>query len=116
MHLLADEGVDSAIVRVLRTQGHDVQFIAEFAAGSDDVDILAWSAEQKRVLITHDKDFGELVFKLRLGHVGVILLRLHGFPPESKANIVLEVFLKHEDELVGAFTVITPGLVKIRTG
>ncbi len=116
MQLLADEGVESAIVKILRTQGHDVQYIAEFAAGSDDIDILALSAEGNRVLITLDKDFGELVFKLKLNHVGVVLLRLHGFHPEAKANIVSEVFLKHQEELVGAFTVISPGFVKIRKG
>ena len=66
------------------------------------------------VLITEDKDFGELVYRQRLVHLGVVLVRLHGLPSTSKARIVSQAVLQHGSELPNAFTVISPGMVRIR--
>ncbi len=61
-----------------------------------------------------DKDFGELVFRQRLLASGVILIRLAGLSPESKAEIVAEVIGLRAAELINAFTVVAPGSVRIR--
>jgi predicted nuclease of predicted toxin-antitoxin system len=73
---LADECVDAALVRWLRLEGHDVAYMAEIAAGSTDPEVLALAARDQRLLLTEDKDFGDLVF--RTGHAvpGVVLMRL----------------------------------------
>jgi predicted nuclease of predicted toxin-antitoxin system len=65
-------------------------------------------------LITQDKDFGELVFRLKNAHFGVILIRLTGYNSNVKADIVVKVLLEHKNELYNAFTVIQPTLVRIR--
>jgi predicted nuclease of predicted toxin-antitoxin system len=71
MRFLADEGVDAAIVSALRSDGHDIQWMAEELEGSTDDVVLDAAARDARILITEDKDFGELVFRQRLHHRGV---------------------------------------------
>jgi predicted nuclease of predicted toxin-antitoxin system len=70
---------------------------------SDDV-VLDLANQHSALLITADKDFGELVFRLRRLRGGVILLRLAGLSPERKAEIVILIINQHLEELVGAFT------------
>lgn len=66
------------------------------------------------LLITADRDFGELVFRLGRIHAGVVLIRLAGLSLEAKASTVSRVFANRGDELLYAFSVISPGSVRIR--
>jgi len=61
--LVADEGIDRQIVRRLREEGHEVLYVAELQAGITDDEILRLAAEDASLLITADKDFGDLVFR-----------------------------------------------------
>ena len=65
MNFIADEGVDFLIVKKLREDGHDVFYIAEEKRGISDATILNIANQEDRLLITRDKDFGELVYRLR---------------------------------------------------
>ena len=76
MRFVADENVDRRIVELLRRERHEVRYVAEEGGGLDDQDVLRLAEELGALLITFDKDFGELVFNQRLGSRGVILLRL----------------------------------------
>ncbi len=76
MNLIADEGADKPIVDALRNAGPDVLYILETNKGAEDDMILMMANTQKRVLITQDKDFGELVYRLKQSHFGVVLIRL----------------------------------------
>lgn len=114
MRLLADEGVDKPIVDALRNEGFDVVYILETNRGVDDAFILRLADEDKRVLLTQDKDFGELVFRMQQAHYGVVLIRLEGHPPLIKAQIVSKIFVDYTDQLKEAFTVIQPNLIRIR--
>ena len=73
---------------------------------ADDEFILAMANADERILLTQDKDFGELIFRLKNTHHGVILIRLEGYKPHLKAEIVLNTIIKHSDELIKSFTVI----------
>ena len=114
MNLLADEGVDRQIVERLRQEGHHVLYVAEMEPGIDDDVILAQANTENTLLITLDKDFGELVFRQGLVHAGVILIRLAGLSPDTKASIATRVIEERETELLNAFSVISAGLVRIR--
>ena len=96
MKLVADEGVDKPIVDALRTAGFDVLYILETNQGADDEFILNLANEQQRILLTQDKDFGELVFRLKNVHYGVVLIRLNGYIPLDKATIIVNVFQLHQ--------------------
>ena len=114
MNLLADESVDRPIVERLRRDGHEVVYIAELAPGIIDDEVLETANSRNAVLVTTDKDFGELVFRRDAIHSGVILVRLAGLANETKAEIVAEVCRLPQTELIGSFTVVSPGQVRIR--
>ena len=111
---LADEGVDAGIVARLRSNGHDVVYVAELSPGVTDDVVLELANVEGRLLVTADKDFGELVFRLYRVAFGVLLVRLCGLSTESKAEAVARVVGEHGDEMAGAFAVLSPGLVRIR--
>jgi predicted nuclease of predicted toxin-antitoxin system len=113
--LVADENLDAPIVAALRQEGHGVVYVRELDPGIEDADVLALANARGAPLLTSDKDFGELVFRQGLVHAGVILLRLAGLPTRRKVEILLSVLRSHGDEMFGAFTLIAPGQVRIRT-
>ncbi|NES74002.1 MAG: hypothetical protein F6K24_56870 [Okeania sp. SIO2D1] len=114
MNFVADENIDEPIVLRLRQDGHVVWFIAEMEPGISDETVLYIANEQNAPLITGDKDFGELVFRLKSVTSGVILIRLPEFSAQQKAEIVSQVIEQHADELLEAFTVISQNSVRIR--
>lgn len=114
MNILADENIARSVVNRLRADGHHVELMAELAMGGPDTDVLDIANQQNAVILTEDKDFGELVVRDRMQAVGVILIRLDGFLPTEQAEIIANVVQAHELELPGAFTVIKPRVVRIR--
>ncbi len=114
MILLADESVDQPIVDRLRQDGHDTVYIAELSPSISDEQVLNAANSRNALLLTEDKDFGELVYRLGRVHAGVVLIRLAGLPPATKAETVARVLQDRATELLGAFSVISPGAVRIR--
>lgn len=114
MKLVADESVDKPIVDALRTAKFHVTYFAEEAPGADDPAILAVANEAETLLLTCDKDFGELVYRQGLTTAGVLLIRLAGLAPETKARLVTDTLQARLSEMLDAFSVITPGLLRIR--
>ncbi len=114
MIFLADENLDKPIVDSLRADGHTVLYVAEMAPSISDDAVLSLSNRSGAILLTSDKDFGELVFRLKRVDSGVILVRLAGLAPNIKARIVTAAVRQHGQELADAFSVISPGAVRIR--
>jgi predicted nuclease of predicted toxin-antitoxin system len=114
MNILVDESVDQQVVVRLRDDGHDVLSVAEMDPGIDDDTVLQTANEHDAVLLTADKDFGELVFRLGRLSRGVVLLRLSGMSPDKKVAAVSTAIAEHEADLRDAFSVISPGTVRIR--
>jgi predicted nuclease of predicted toxin-antitoxin system len=114
MNLLADESVDLPIVERLRKDGYSVLYVAEMCPGVTDDVVLQHARDNAALLITLDKDFGELVFRRKLISSGVLLIRLAGFPKEEKAGFVSMALQKHGNELRYSFSVLTPKTIRIR--
>ena len=115
MNLLADEGIDGSIVERLRQDGHEVLYMAEIDAGVPDEEVLRRANEKMALLVTADKDFGEMVFHQNLLSVGgVVLIRLAGLSPERKAELVSKIFQHRGAEFPRAFSVISVGRVRVR--
>jgi predicted nuclease of predicted toxin-antitoxin system len=113
MRFLADESCDFAAVRALRTSGHDVVAVAEIARGAEDSVVIEIARSQQRVLLTEDKDFGQLVFAAARQTAGVILIR---WPVTARGNLgaaLVELVAAHGNTLAGAFVVVEPGRVRI---
>jgi predicted nuclease of predicted toxin-antitoxin system len=115
MNFLADEGVDRPIVERLRQVGYHVLYVAEMAPSISDDEVLDLANRHNALLITADKDFGELVFRLGRINQGVVLLRLAGLMPARKAVLVVDALQVHAPELLNAFSVISPGMIRIRS-
>lgn len=115
MKILADESVDKDIVIRLRNDGHAVEYVAEMSPGIMDEEVLLLASDDSTLLVTADKDFGELIFRQGYVKRGIVLYRLAGISSGEKANIVSKVIAEHGNELLQAFSVITEKAVRIRT-
>ena len=111
---LADENVSRLVVERLRAAGFDVSSVRETRPGASDKDILDAAGSDDRVLITEDRDFGELVVRQRLKVRGVILLELDRVTNAAEAELVAEVVRIHESKLTGNLLVVEPARVRVR--
>lgn len=114
MRLFADEGVDRQIVDALRSAGFDVTYAAETDPAETDESLLRKAAAESRLLVTSDKDLGELVYRLGRASAGVLLLRVAGLAAGTKARLVGRVVSSRSSALSGAFSVLSPGQLRIR--
>lgn len=114
MNLTADESVEKAIVDRLRADGHTVTYIGESSPSISDQSLLDIANNLNTALITSDKDFGELVYRMGRLHSGILLIRLEGLDLLAKAEEVSTSVRNHSNELPNAFAVLSPGMVRIR--
>lgn len=114
MKFLADENVDKPIVERLRKDGHIVLYVLEMKPSISDDEVIQRANQEAALLLTADKDFGELVFRQGRIVCGVVLIRLAGLSPQRKAKVIAAAVQEHADELARNFAVITPGAVRIR--
>ncbi len=114
MNFFADESVDQPIISRLRADGHLIEAVSEMDPGIQDDEVLERATTQGSLLLTADKDFGELIYRQRLASMGIVLIRLSGLPAQVKANIVSKAIQYHADELWNAFSVIEHSQVRIR--
>lgn len=114
MRFLADESCDFSVVRALRSADHDVIAIAEVSPREEDDAVMKRAVDGSRILITEDKDFGQLVYANMQRTGGVIFIR---FPARARRNLpdtVVDVVRQRGQRLIGSFTVLQPG--RVRTG
>jgi predicted nuclease of predicted toxin-antitoxin system len=114
MRFLADENVSRLVVERLRAAGFDVSSVRETTPGAPDKDILDAADSDDRVLITEDRDFGELVVRQRLKVRGIILLELDRLPSAAEAELVAEIVRIHASKLTGNLLVVEPARVRVR--
>lgn len=114
MNILADESVEKGVVQRLRRDGHDVNYVAELSPGIMDEEVLALAREDITLLLTADKDFGELIFRQRYVKRGIVLYRLAGLSSPEKAEIISLAIAERGDELLNSFSVITEKAVRVR--
>ena len=114
MNLFADENVARGIVRWLRASGHDVLYAAEARPGAPDADWLTEAEQEKRIVLTSDKDFGELVFRDGLSSHGIVLLRLNDVTAAEAISRLQSVWAVVEVNPAGRFIVITEHKTRVR--
>lgn len=112
LRLLANENFPRAAVDALRERGHDVGWVRTDAPGSSDREVLRRAVAEIRVLITFDKDFGELAFREGLSAVsGVVLFRIAPQSPSHVAQRAVAV-LESRDDWAGHFSVVEADRVR----
>lgn len=114
MTFVAGENFPRPALEVLRNAGWEVLSVAEERPGISDEEVAALCAEGQRILLTFDKDFGELVFRRGLSAgSGVVLFRLIPESPEEAADVALAL-VKTQQDLNGTFCVITRDRIRVR--
>ncbi|OPX34635.1 hypothetical protein B1H10_03160 [candidate division KSB1 bacterium 4484_188] len=113
MRFLVDECTGPTVANWLRDQHHEVFSVYDEARGSDDESILIKAYSENFVLTTNDKDFGELVFRLKKQHRGIILLRLEDERSANKIAVLQRVLKLHSDKLPNNFLIATEKTVRI---
>ena len=108
MELIADESVDFGIIALLRKKGIVVISITEDFPRADDTKVLEIANNKELLLLTEDKDFGELAYRLKLNHKGILLIRLSALERKNRIDLVAESIEKYFKELKNNFSVIIP--------
>jgi predicted nuclease of predicted toxin-antitoxin system len=112
--ILADENVDEPIVAWLRSSGHDVITMRDVAPGASDEDVVRLAEREHAIIVTSDRDFGELVFRRGLRPKGVVYLRLRPCSPEELLASFQRAWRNIEGRVENAFVVVTAGPIRIR--
>lgn len=113
MILLADESCDFRIIRALRAAGHDVAAVAEISPRMEDLEVINMAFVQKRIVLTEDKDFGQLVYAHGQKTLGVIFLRFPSIAWEQIAKDLISILNLQGEKLVGCFVTVQPGRIRI---
>jgi len=114
MRFLLDENADHPLAAFIALLGHNVTTIVDdYTRSTEDPDVLAIANQENRVVITNDKDFGELVFRRGLPHKGIILFRLGNEALDLKKQWLQRVLADYADQL-NQFIVITDRGIRIR--
>lgn len=113
MRFLVDECTGSRVADWLRKKGHEVFSIYDEARGMVDEKIIDKAYSEKYILVTNDKDFGELVRRQKKKHRGVILLRLKNERTENKIRILQQLLEKYSEKIANKFIIVTEKVVRI---
>lgn len=114
MIFFADEGLDVPLVVALRAQGLNVVHALETMRGADDANVLAAAVASNAVLLTKDKDFGEMVVRNAANSNGVVLIRIDDLKDARNLSLVVGLLLHHLEQLPGHFTVIQEDKIRLR--
>lgn len=114
MRFLADESCDFLIVKTLRGASHDVLAISEINPRAEDSEVIRMAIREERILLTEDKDFGQLVFAHGQRSIGVIFLRYPHSKREKIAKDLEELVQQQPEKLMGCFIIVQPGRIRIR--
>ena len=114
LRFLVDVNVGIAVAGSLRDSGHDVTFAGDVNCRMPDTDMLSLAYSERRIILTMDTDFGELVYHSRQPHAGVLILRMPGANRDEKIRVVQEIVSRYGDQLPSRFCVYRQGRLRIR--
>jgi predicted nuclease of predicted toxin-antitoxin system len=113
LRLLANENMPGEAVAALRQEGHDVAWVTNDAPGSSDEVVLARAQAEERIVLTFDKDFGELAFRSGLPALcGIILFRIETENP-SRATAIITAALRSRSDWAASFTVVEEDRIRM---
>lgn len=114
MNILANENVGGPVIETLRERGHSVVSVKETMPGARDEEVLARAQSDQRLVVTLDKDFGELAFRIGLpAACGIVLFGLTGRTPEAD-NARLIAALESRSDWAGHFATVTDTRLRMR--
>jgi predicted nuclease of predicted toxin-antitoxin system len=112
MRFIVDECTGPKVAEWLRAQGHEVFSVYEVSRGINDEQILDNAFDEDRILITNDKDFGEMIFRDHRKHRGVIFLRLSDERATKKIEVLERLLANYADKIGEHFVTVTETKVR----
>lgn len=112
---LADESLEYSIVLHIRKNDYDVTAISEQSPSVADERVLEIAYKQNRIILTNDKDFGDLVFLNNMEHKGIVLFRFKNETAIEKMKAFDSLLESYKNELINSFVVIEEDKVRIRS-
>jgi predicted nuclease of predicted toxin-antitoxin system len=116
VRFLVDECTGPGVAQWLGSQGHDVFSAYHQSPSAFDEELLQRAVAENRILITNDKDFGEMIHRENRPHCGVVLLRLHNDRTRFKIDALDGLLAAHADQLSSAFGVVTDSQIRFAGG
>ena len=115
MPYLANENFPLESIQYLRNRGYDVVSVLEKSSGAKDYEVLAWARREGRTVLTFDRDYGELIYRLGLASpAGLVYFRFQPNTPEEPSNRLMEIIEVAKVPLEGCFTVLERGRARQR--
>jgi len=111
---IVDESIDFPVVSYLKSKDYDTTSVVEDYRSLEDIVILKIAFEENRILITNDKDFGNLIFKEKLSSKGLILLRLGNQSSNAKIKILEKLIRDYSGRFLGNFVVVSENKIRVR--
>ena len=114
LSFLIDESSGRKLYIFLNKKGLDAKYVGDIMPRASDGEVISFAERENRILITNDKDFGELIFRLKHPSSGVILLRLKNDSPQQRQKYINLVINYLSDKLKSNFIVVTEGQIRMR--
>lgn len=115
MRFLANENYPLPSIRLLRASGYEVSSIAESGPGMSDSAVLALARAEHRIILTFDRNYGELIYRKHLGPpAGLVYYRLVPMTPNEPAELLNKILQTSNLQLEARFTVVTREVVRQR--
>jgi predicted nuclease of predicted toxin-antitoxin system len=114
MKFLIDMGVGKKVEEWFKQERYDVKSVRDLNIRSKDADILKLAVSEDRMIITMDKDFGELVYNSGMSHTGVLILRPEDANGNDKVDIVKRIMAGFSEKIENKFCVFQDGRLRIR--
>jgi predicted nuclease of predicted toxin-antitoxin system len=97
MKFLLDVNASGSLARFLQEKGHDIALVGDKNPRMKDYDILSWAMKERRIIVTTDNDFEEMIWRQNIEHYGV--LRIENLPRSERLSLLRDVLEKHSPDL-----------------
>lgn len=111
MRFLADGSCDFRVVRALRAAGYDVAALVEIAPGAEDQTVIDFAVREDRIVVTEDRDFGQLVYAAAKPAAGVILIRFPSTGRGGLPRMLVDFLAEYRGKIADRFIVLQPGRI-----
>jgi len=112
LKFLADVNIEKYIIDELTRMGHDIVWVTDLNRHLDDLSIFKIARKESRILVTNDKDFGEIVFRQKLAPAGLVLFRVKGQDAEVKVKLLRKLLAAHSEKMSGHFVVVAKDKIR----
>ena len=114
MKFVVDESTGKGVAKFLKEEDYDTVYIGTDDKGIEDSEIMKKAVEENRIIITNDKDFGELAIRQKRKSKGILILRLQIETPENKIKTIKNVLEEHKDKLENNLVIAKENQIKTR--